>query len=49
MELPPILGLGTILGILGRSITYIGLHARLCVWSLGTNWEGVKHPRPPDL
>ena len=28
---------------------YLDLHTRLWVWSLGTTWEGVGHPRPLGL
>ena len=46
MESSPRLGLGTMFDLLGQSLTCMGLHARLLVWSLGTAWEGVKYPRP---
>ena len=36
MELPPRLGLETVLDLLGHSLTCIGLHTRLRVRSLGT-------------
>jgi len=26
----------------------INLTTRVWVWSLGTAWEGVRHPRPPN-
>ena len=49
VELPCKFGLGTKLGLLVHSLTCIGLHTRLWVQSLGTTWEGVRHPRPPSL
>ena len=49
MELPTRLGLGTILGLLGQSLTYMGLHTRLWVRILGMAGKGVKHLRPPSL
>ena len=49
VESPPRLGLGTILGPLGQSLTYMGPHTRLWVRSLDTVWEGVRHPRSPGL
>ena len=49
MESLPGLGLGTKLGILGHLLICIGLHTGLWVPSLGTAWEGVRHPRPPRL
>ena len=49
MELPPSLGLGTKLGLLGHSLTCIGMHTKLWVRSLGTTWEGVRHPRQLGL
>ena len=49
VESPPKLGLGTILGLLDQSLTYMGPHTRLQVQNLGTAWEGVRHPRLPDL
>ena len=36
MELPPRIGLGIILGLLGQSLTYMGPHTRLWVWSFDT-------------
>ena len=48
-ESPPRLGLGTILALLGQSLTYMGPRTKLWVWSLGMAWEGVRHPRPPGL
>lgn len=35
----PGLGPGTKFGILSHLLTYIGLHARLWVWSLSMVWE----------
>ena len=49
MELPHRLGLGTILGLLGHSLTYIGPYTKLWFRSLGAAWEDVRHPRLPDL
>ena len=49
MESPPRLGLKTILGVLGQSLTYMGPRTRLWVQSLGTTWKGVKHPRLSGL
>ena len=49
MESLPRLGLGTTLGVLGHSLTYIGLHTRLRVRSLGTAWDSVWHLRPHGL
>ena len=49
MELPPRLGLGTILGSLGQSLTCMGKHTRLWVRSLDTTWKCVRHLRPPGL
>ena len=49
MESPPRLGLGTILGPLGQSLTHMGPHTKLWVRSLGTAWESVRHPRSPGL
>ena len=49
MESPPKLGLGTMLGLLGQSLTCIGLHTRLWVQNLGMAWEVVRHPRPFGL
>jgi len=49
MELPPRLGLGTMLGLLSQSLIYMGPHTRLWVQSLGTAWEGVRHPRSLGL
>ena len=43
VESPPKLGLGTILGLLGQSLTYMDPHTRLWVQSLGMAWEGVRH------
>ena len=34
MELPPRLGLETILGLLGHSLTYIGVDTRFCTHNL---------------
>ena len=48
-ESPPSLGIGTKLGLLGHLFTFIGLHTRLWIWSLGTAWEGVRHPISPSL
>ena len=48
-ESPPRLGLGTMLGLLGQSLTCMGLHTRLWVRCLGMAWEGVRNPRPPGL
>jgi len=36
IESPPRLGLGTILGILGQSLTHMGPHTKLWVRNLGT-------------
>ena len=30
-------------------LTFIGLHTRLWIWSLGTAWEGVRHLISPGL
>ena len=49
LESSPRLGLRTILGLLGQSLTYIGSRTRLWVQSLGIAWEGVRHPRLPGL
>ena len=49
MESSPRLGLETILGLLGQSLTCIGLHIRLWLQSLDTAWEGVRHPRLPGF
>ena len=49
MESPTRLGLGTILGLLGQSLICMGLHTKLWVQSLGTTWEGVRHPRQLGL
>ena len=46
---PPRLGLGTILGLLGQSLTHMGTCIKLWVRNLGTAWEGIRHPRPPNL
>jgi len=43
------LGLGTILSLLGQSLTYMGQHTILWVWSLGMAWEDVRYPRSPSL
>lgn len=45
----PRLGLGTMLGLLGQSLTCMGLHTKSWVRSLGTAWEGVRHLRPLGL
>ena len=46
-EPSPRLGLGTIYiaPLRGRN----DLTTKVLVWSLGMVWEGVRHPRPPDL
>ena len=49
IELPPRLGLRTILGHLGQSLTHINPCIRLWVWSLDMAWEVVRHLRPPDF
>jgi len=49
MKLPPKLGLGTILSLLGQSLTCIGLHTKLWIRNFGTIWKGVRHSRPPGL
>ena len=49
VESPSRLRLGTILGLLGQSLTYMGPRTRLWIRSLGTAWKGVRHPRQPDL
>ena len=46
---PPRLGLGTILGFSSQLLTYMSPHTRLWVRSLGTTWEGVRHPRQLGL
>ena len=49
MESPPRLGPETILGPLGQTLTHMNPRTKLWVRSLGMVWEGVKHPRPPNL
>ena len=49
IELPLGLGPGTKLSILDYSLTCIGLHTILQVWSLGTVWKGVRPLRPLGL
>ena len=49
MKLSPRLGLGTILGFLGQSLTFMDKHTRLWARSLGTTWKCVRHLRPPSL
>ena len=49
MESPPRLGLGTILGHLGQSLTHMNPRTRLWVQNLGMAWECVRHPRLPGL
>ena len=45
MELPHRLGLGTMLSLLGQLLIHMSPRTKLWVRSLGTAWEGVRHPR----
>ena len=49
MKSPPSLGIGTILGPLGQSLTHMNPYTRLWVRSLGMAWADVRHLRIPGL